>query len=901
MNQVVQSTQLPNGLTILTREIHTAPVATFWVWYRVGARNEVPGITGISHWVEHMLFKGTPTLGKGEVFRTVSKNGGTLNGFTWLDFTAYFETLPADRIGLAIRIESDRMADSLFDPAEVASERTVIISEREGSENYPTFHLGDEVNAAAFKVHPYGQGVIGARCDLLSMTRDDLYGYYQTHYAPNNAVVVAVGDFATSDLLRQVEDAFGPIPPGPEPRPVRSVEPPQQGERRVVVQRPGPTAYFEVAYHIPAASDPDIVPLIVLDGILSGAKPMGLSSGHGGFGRSARLYRALVDSGLCSSAESAFALTRDPYLLSVTASLRPGTELARVEGVVDAEVTRLRNGDISDQDIAKALKQVRAQLVYAAEGVTNQAYWLGSLEMVASHRLLDEMIDRIGQVTREDVQRVAETYLAERNRTVGWFVPEGGPAGAGPAGPAPLGSYHEVFPGSGDTPDSVLSTQYSVLSTASAYRPAFFSDGAAAGSPALPAQRAVTANGIVVLGVENRVTPAVIVRGYLPAGSLVEPTDKIGLAVFAARMLHRGTARYSFEEMNELTDGLGASISVEGHLHTASVSLRCLREDFPRMLDLLAELLRYPTFPVEQIEKLRGQVLAHIREQHNDTRSMAVKRFAELTYPPGHPYHYWRTGDEATVGSLTREDMVRFHELYYQPAGLVLAVVGDALFEEAVGEVSRALGDWSAVRPPAPLDAPDASSVPGVIREHVPIPGKSQTNVVLGRPAIPRSHPDYYALNTADLILGGLGLMGRLGARVRDEQGLAYHVHSDFDAARGPAAWTVQAGVNPRNVDRAIESIRDEVRRIREHLVDEEELADAKSYLTGALPLSVETSGGIARILQRIELFNLGLDYLDHYPAIIDSLTREQLWEAAHRWFSADEIVITTAGPEAPP
>src|SRR5712692_1233950 len=324
MANSVQARTLSNGLTVLTREVHDAPVATFWTWYRVGARNEVSGITGISHWVEHMMFKGTPSLGKGEIFRSVSKNGGTLNGFTWIDYTTYFETLPSDRLDLALRIESDRMVNSTFDPREVASERTVIISEREGDENYPTFHLDEEVNAAAFKVHPYGQGVIGWKSALEAITRDDLYSYYRSHYAPNNAVVVAVGDFATDALLKRIDESFGPLPAGPAIPPVRSSEPAQEGERRVVVRRPGPTRYFTVAYHAPAASSPDIYPLFVLDAILSGAKPMGLFAGGGtSMGRSSRLYRLLVDTGRCTGAGSSFGLTRDPYLFGISATLRP--------------------------------------------------------------------------------------------------------------------------------------------------------------------------------------------------------------------------------------------------------------------------------------------------------------------------------------------------------------------------------------------------------------------------------------------------------------------------------------------------------------------------------------------------------------------------------------------------
>ena len=236
----VRETRLGNGLTILTRELHNAPIASFWVWYRVGSRNEVSGITGISHWVEHMLFKGTSAYKPGDIFRAVTRNGGTLNGFTWVDYTTYFETLPSDRLNLALEIESDRMVNALFNPDEVASERTVIIAEREGHENNPTFHLDEEVTSTAFKVHPYGNGVIGWKCDLQTMTREDLYAHYQRYYVPGNAVVVAVGDFDTDDLLRRIEERFGGISAGAPVPDVRSIEPVQEGERRIHLRRPAP-------------------------------------------------------------------------------------------------------------------------------------------------------------------------------------------------------------------------------------------------------------------------------------------------------------------------------------------------------------------------------------------------------------------------------------------------------------------------------------------------------------------------------------------------------------------------------------------------------------------------------------------------------------------------------------
>lgn len=415
----------PNGLSLITKEVHSAPVVSFWVWYRVGARNEHGGITGISHWVEHMMFKGTNTLGKGQIMQQVAENGGTLNAFTSDDWTAYFETLPSDRLDLALRIESDRIANSLFDPDEVASERTVIISEREGSENEPEHLLDEEVSAMAFKVHPYGNGIIGWKCDLRTMTRDDLYNHYKTYYAPNNGTIVVVGDFNTDELVAKIGKAFGHYKSSPGIPEVRAIEPEQIGERRVVVEKPGSTAHIEIVYHTPSASHPDIYPLMVLDSLLSGAKPLGF--GGAALGRSARLYRALVSTEIAAGAGSYFSLHKDPHLFALSATARPSDDhqgsLRRIEDALYEEIRKLQEEEIPQAELEKAARQSRAQFIYASDSVSSQAYLLGFLESIYSADMYDEVLSRLAAVTPADVQRVARVYLTKHNRTVGWFIP----------------------------------------------------------------------------------------------------------------------------------------------------------------------------------------------------------------------------------------------------------------------------------------------------------------------------------------------------------------------------------------------------------------------------------------------------------------------------------------------
>jgi zinc protease len=414
-------TTLSNGLQVLVRENHSAPVASFWIFYRVGSRNETPGLTGISHWVEHMLFKGTVLFPRGEFDKAVSRAGGTFNGMTSQDWTTYFETFPADRIELALQVESDRMANCLFDAAEAEAERTVIISEREGSENSYAYLLSEEVQAIAFYAHPYRHPIIGWKSDLHTMQRDDLFAHYCTWYTPNNAVAVAVGDFDATEMMAAVERHFGALARGPELPPMRVTEPEQMAERRVVLRGDDPTAYLTLAFRAPAATHADFFPLIVLDAVFSGAKGLGMAGG-GGNARTNRLYSALVESRLAADAGSSYRPTLDPDLFSFFVTLAPDVPHTQIEAVLWAEIHKIQEEGVTQEELTQAIKQTRAQFAYSADSVTYQAYWLGFAEMVTGQPWLEEWPERLAAVTSHDVQRVAQTYFQPALQIVGWYM-----------------------------------------------------------------------------------------------------------------------------------------------------------------------------------------------------------------------------------------------------------------------------------------------------------------------------------------------------------------------------------------------------------------------------------------------------------------------------------------------
>ena len=423
MQQPVTNLTLPNGLQVMLKEIHTAPIISHWVWYRVGSRDEIPGITGISHWVEHMQFKGTQQFPASVLDKAISRDGGMWNAFTYLDWTTYFETMPADKINLALRLESDRMVNSLFKPDEVASERTVIISERQGNENNPLFRLGEAVQAAAFRVHSYHHEVIGDLADLQTMSREDLYRHYKTYYQPGNAVLVMTGDFETEPMLERIREQFGGI--ASQEAPIRQIrpEPEPKGEHRLTVEGPGETTFVQDTYHSPAASDPDFLAFVVLDSLLTGPSSLNLF-GSNISNKTSRLYRALVEGELAVSLSGSLPATIDPFLYTITATVHPQRSADEVVTAIEDEIKRIQDEPPNPEALQRAVKQARALFAYGSESITNQGFWLGFTEMFASYDWFTRYLDNLAAVTPEDVQRAAQAYLRPQNRVLGIYKPQ---------------------------------------------------------------------------------------------------------------------------------------------------------------------------------------------------------------------------------------------------------------------------------------------------------------------------------------------------------------------------------------------------------------------------------------------------------------------------------------------
>jgi len=409
---------LENGLKVILRPIPDTKALSCWVTYRVGSRNEVPGMTGSTHWVEHMLFKGGGKLKKGEIDHLISRVGGKMNAFTDTDFTTYFETIPATEMDTALMIESERMRNAAFDPKEVEAERTVVISEREGAENQPEFLAEEELWGLAFHVHPYHWTAIGYKQDLARLDRDPLYQHYLRYYAPNNAFLVLVGGFDPAVAMQHIREAFAPLKPEPAPPGVRLIEPEQHGERRSDLERPGATDLLFEAWHIPPFADEDTPALILLTTILGGWHGLTPFAGGDWRPRSNRLYRALVDRKLATDVSVRQEMKLDPALLITSATLANRVPLDRVEQVVDREVERLQKTVPSKAEMDRARQQVRSWYRYEHDGVTFQGVLLSTLEALIGWDAGETLLRKVDRVRPDRVRAAARKYLVEEHRSV---------------------------------------------------------------------------------------------------------------------------------------------------------------------------------------------------------------------------------------------------------------------------------------------------------------------------------------------------------------------------------------------------------------------------------------------------------------------------------------------------
>ncbi len=847
---------LPNGLKIIVHPMRGAPLVTVMTMYRVGSANESSGQTGITHLCEHMLFKGSKRFPDGEANREAAKCGGYVNGYTNNDRITFFHIVPRERLADFLDRHADAMESATFDPAEYRKEMVVVRSELEGDENNPSWLLDRAMFATAFQTHGLHHPVIGWRADVERITPEQVKAWYEAHFRPNNAVVIVVGDIDADSAVAEIEKRFGGIARGTTPfEPV--AEPPQEGERRVTVRAPSSAPMVEMAWHNVPTGHPDSFPLEVLQEAL-------------GKGQRARLYRALVDTGLASDVWVGNFWSKYPTLFTVTAVGVPGKDPAEIEAALDREIERVRTEGIPADETARCIRQIARARALSLDSTDKVAAAIADFEAYSTWRYGLTFAEEVEKVTPARLKEVAQKYLVRDNRTVGLFLPEGKSAS-----PDLSGSMDEI--------------DRAPKSAASAGRAAV---------PAKPPVEFTLANGLRVLFWANPSSPTVALKARWPGG-VANGADLPGAASIALEMLHEGTVPHDKAAFDELLEARGFTISHSLQSEYAEASTTGLSQDFETAATLFAEFLQQPRWPEEAFAVAKERAIGRMTSETDSMESTGHRAIANALFAPGHPL-FAGTLDAAIAAArkLTFEGVRSFHQSRCVPKSLVLAISGSVDEATARKIAETAFGGWKSEGKAAPTVFPGPREKVEEKRIVVFVAEKSEA---FGAIAIPcplrQSDPGFPAFDVMNHILGGGDVWTtRLGVTIRVRNGLVYDTYSGVSTTLGNGYFFAQFGSNPENVDKAMALLKSEIVKIHDHGVTAEEVANAVSFKLGSWPRFTETSEQKAEELLDAAWFGLGLDSLARRPEAYRAVTKEMVDAAARRYLDPAALIEVISG-----
>jgi zinc protease len=890
--QGIAEYRLSNGLKVLLKPNHSAPVVSFMVVYRVGSRNEANGFTGSTHFLEHMMFKGTrrfsPDKGNG-VMETFGRIGALLNATTWLDRTNYFECVGSEHLELCIEMEADRMRNLRLRVEDRDSEMTVVRNEFERGENDPASALDKELNAIAFREHPYHWPTIGWRADVEGVPMERMKDFYDTYYWPNNATVIIVGDFEEAHALKLVVRHFGKIPSAPHSIPqVYTMEPPQEGERRFTLKRAGDLPQIVIGYHTPESTNPDTYALSAMRAVLGDAGK-----------RSSRLYRALMDTGLATACYSQNGEFRDPSLFELGATLAPGTSFEKVEQVIYEEIEKLAKEPVGADELERAKSANRKGTVLANADPMSFINLLCQAEASADWKWAIEYDDKFDAVTPDDIIRVARIYFSEDNRTVGRFIPtERDPMQMMP-GAAAMAAADE---GNGKAPKgkktAARSTHGGRKTAGKAQRIELAKPRAKRATFASQVIREELPNGLTLLIMRNPGTGSVAIQGAMFAGDYFASSEQQSLPGVAANMMTKGSRRYSKLELAQVLEEMGTRIGFGTDRFKTNFGTLLVSEDLPRFIPILADVVRNPLFLEEELTHTRREFTAALTKALNNTGQRARQALMQTIYEPSHPFYEMPFDTRIEeLGRLTTGNLHTFVQQNYSPASTIIAIVGDIDPDQVHRQFSEAFGDWSG--PPRKEIVVPAASLPGGHKRlEIPIPDKANVDIVIGHPtSLARTNEDFFAAYIANSALGGDTISDRLGKELRVRHGLTYGVYSGFeDVSFGAAPWKIQLSVNPNNIDQSLELVEKVLTDYCKKGISKIELEDKVGDAVGSFAVQLRSSSGIAQALVRFEFMNLGMEAMDTLADDFYAVTKAKADAALRKYIHPDNLVTVLSG-----
>jgi zinc protease len=865
----VKKTVLENGLTILTKEVHNAPVVTVQVWYKIGSRDEATGVNGIAHQLEHMLFKGTKDrpIQFGRLFAAL---GSDFNAFTSYDQTAYFGTVEKNKLSSLLTLEADRMQNSTIDTEKLTGEKRVVISELQGYENSPSYRLNRAVQRAAFPNTPYGLTVGGTKADVEKFTVEQVRSYYESYYAPNNATLVVVGDFDTVTLMAKVNETLGKVPR----REVKVTLPTTTigatpSKRRLTLKEPGTTQLLNTVYPLPAANHPDVPAIDIMNYILSE-------------GRSSRMYQSIVETGIATSIDAGAANLAAGGWYEISGVVEVGKSLPKLEAAIGKEIKSIQTKPTTALEISRAKAQLKAGYLLGNRDINSQARQLGNDQTTAGdYQFTDKYLAGVDRVTAADVQRVAKKYLQENLKTIGYFQPSqiaGKPEAAGTGGK----TADNHSPGAPVDPAELAK-----------YLPPLDPDTASQ-NQSLP-QEVKLKNGLRVFLLPDASTPTVTLSGNIQAGTEYDSSAQAGLASLTATNLMSGTKTQTALEIATTLENRGAGLGFGASREGISLGGSALSKDLPILLQTLGDVLQNANFPAPKFELSRQRALTSLKLELDSPGSVARKKFQQTIYPQNHPFTIFPTAQ--TLKQLSTKDLQAFYRQHYLPSNTMLAIVGDFKVADVQRLLEQNLGKWSATAKPVKLNYPVAQFPAQQVLVNPALPGKTQSITLMGNKAIDRKDSRYYSALVLNQILGGDTLSSRLGTEIRDRQGLTYGIYSTFSAGKKFGTFSISMQTAPEDAQKATQSTIALLKDLQTKGVTAAEVTNSKRSLSSNYTVDLASPDAIAGATLGNAIFGLNPDEISEFPKKIQAVTLEQVNQVAKELIQPDRFVIITAGP----
>ncbi|MGA9379714.1 MAG: pitrilysin family protein, partial [Phormidium sp.] len=807
--------------------------------------------------------------------------GSDSNAFTGYDQTAYYGTVERDKLTALLTLEADRMQNARLDPQDLEREKRVVISELQGYENSPEYRLYRTVAKAAFPNNMYGLPVGGSKADVEKFTLEQVRYYYETFYSPDNATLLIVGDFKTDPTLQTVKELFGNISRRGEAErkkisekpvtPTNTPSPTTKSKAPIVLKEPGSAPLLQIMYPLPKAGDPDEAALQVMDFVLTG-------------GRSARLFEALVESGIANTVEGEVSTLAGIGWYGLAASAAPNQRPQKVESVIRQVITSLQNQGITAEELKRAKAQFKAGAILGNRDINSQATQLGeAVTATGDYRYTDTLMAAISRVTAADVQRVAKKYLTPAKSVVGYFQPTQLREEVKPQSVSnhqTLGNYN-----SGGRVDPELVNKYLPPVSSSSETP---------NQKVLPESFTLD-NGMQVLLFPDRSTPAVTLSGYIRAGTEFDPKNKSGLAGLTAANLLNGTKTKDVLAIVKSLENIGASLGFEEAAEGVSIEGSSLSNDLPIVIKTLADVLQNATFPADQLEINREMAISDVEQGKDDPEFLAYKTLQQTVYPPTHPFHAFPTAN--SLRGITRAEILRFYKQHYRPDTMILTLMGDFDSASVRSLIQQQFGSWKATGVAPEVTFPDVPMPEKTVQLNPVVPGKTQSITFMGYRAINRKDPRYYAATVFNHILGGDAFASRLGEEIRDRLGLTYGIYSSFNTGKQPGLFLINMQTAPEDAKKAISSTLTLLQQVHTQGVTNAEVENAKNSISRSYPVQLADPDNLAGAILMHRVYGLEMSEIHNFPQRIQAVTTEQVNQIAKELLRPDNLVIVTAGP----